>query len=102
MMKIPKSFMDALKAYFKEMAARGKIAAMDFDSLAMTIFFRNLAIPFSLRPSRTGCLLLSRRPTSKKAPLFLSEALSSSKVRHLLSGGAKNNHNASKHLHRRE
>lgn len=45
-MKIPKSFMDALKAYFKEMAARGKIVAMDFDSLAMTIFSATFGYTF--------------------------------------------------------
>lgn len=45
-MKIPKSFMDALKTYFEEMAARGKIAEMDFDSLVMTIFSATFGYTF--------------------------------------------------------
>nr|WP_195267669.1 TetR/AcrR family transcriptional regulator [Eubacterium sp. 1001713B170207_170306_E7] len=45
-MKTPQSFMDALKVYFKEMAARGLIAETDFDCLAMTIFSATFGYTF--------------------------------------------------------
>lgn len=45
-MKVPHAFMSSLIQYFKEMERRGKLACMDFESLALTVFSSTFGYTF--------------------------------------------------------
>lgn len=45
-MKVPQAFVSSLIEYFKKMQELGKIAPLDFDSLAMTIFSSTFGYTF--------------------------------------------------------
>ena len=44
--KIPEAFVSSLVAYFKEMAAKGKICPLDYESAAMTVFASTFGYTF--------------------------------------------------------
>lgn len=45
-MKVPQAFLSSLVAYFKEMERRGKLAHMDFECLALTVFSSTFGFTF--------------------------------------------------------
>lgn len=45
-MKVPQSFLSALVEYFKKMEEKGKLPQLDFECLAMTVFYSTFGYTF--------------------------------------------------------
>lgn len=59
-MKVPQAFLTALTDYFHEMEHRGKLPAMDFEGLAMTVFSSTFGFTFLCASFDQGLAKVSR------------------------------------------